>query len=93
MDAGQDDFAVAFFCKLADFLVNLLGITASHTTSGIRNDTIAAKLIASVLHLQKSSGVFGRCDTAQLLIGLDAIIDIYNIADSLAKIFIQQRRQ
>ena len=58
MDSRQHHLPIACLCQTSGFPDNLLRLAAPHTASGIRDDAIAADLIAAILDLYKCSGMF-----------------------------------
>ena len=57
VDPREDDLPESMFRKAFHFPDHIFRISAPHSSSCKRNDTVAAELVAPVLHLDKSSGV------------------------------------
>ena len=68
VDACEDKFLVAVLNKPFHLVYDLLPFPASHTPPHIGDNTVAAELIASVLHFQVSSGVLPCGGELQFLI-------------------------
>ena len=68
MDAGQHHLLIAVCRQSADFLEDVFHAPAADPPSGIRDDTVAAELVASVLDLHVGPGMPGRTAQAQALI-------------------------
>ena len=50
MNSCQNDFLVSFCCKCMNLIHYMRDLTASDTTSCIRNDTVSTELITAVLN-------------------------------------------
>ena len=68
MNSRQYHFPVTCRRHPPDFPQHILPETAAHPPSGVRNDTIAAKLVAAVLNLHIGPGVLRRLFKLHLLI-------------------------
>jgi hypothetical protein len=60
MDSRQYDLLAAGGSQRLCFLLYIPLRPAAHTSSGIRNNAVAAELVAAVLHFYKGSGVICR---------------------------------
>ena len=58
MDSGENDLLVTFLCQDLYFLLHILRPAASDAASRIRNDAVAAELVAAVLNLDEGAGMF-----------------------------------
>ena len=56
VDSGENDLLVTFLCQDLYFLLHVLRPAASDAASRIRNDAIAAELVAAVLNLDERRG-------------------------------------
>ena len=68
MDPGQDHFLIAGPGQSGDLFADLGGGPAAHPSSRIGNNTVAAELVAAVLHLYVRPGVLRRLRHRQGLI-------------------------
>jgi hypothetical protein len=59
MDAGEDHFPVSAVEESSDLSVHLLRSKAAAPASGVRDNAVCAKGVASVLNFQKGPGTFG----------------------------------
>ena len=57
MDPCQDDLPVAFLRQNLYFLFHVLRTAASDASSRIRNNTVAAELVAAVLNFNEGAGM------------------------------------
>ena len=60
MNAGEHHLSVTGCRQRAHLRMNVLHGPAAHPASGIGNDTVAAELVAAVLHLDVRPGVLRR---------------------------------
>ena len=77
MDSCQYDFFISAFCQLFYFPNHIFSFPASHPSSCIGNNTVGAKLIASILYFDICAGMFSRMGQMKLLI-LRSMTNIYN---------------
>ena len=56
VDSGENDLLVTFLCQDLYFLLHILRPAASDAASRIRNDAVAAELVAAVLNLDEGAG-------------------------------------
>ena len=95
MDSSQHHFPVALVHQTLDFFHDLFRLSASDSSSGIRNDAVAAELITAVLDLNKCPGVIRDLVDVKCLIlsgfpNIDQRILFHMFS---CEIFIQQRYQ
>jgi len=55
MNSGQYHFLISGRCQTLYFLQNILNISASHPSSGIRNNAVRTESVATVLDFNESS--------------------------------------
>ena len=68
MDSRQHHFPVTLVHQSFDLLNDLFRLSASDSSSGIRNDAVAAELVTAILDLDKCPGVVCDLVDVQLLV-------------------------
>ena len=58
VDSGKNDLLVTFLRQDLYFLLHILRPAASDAASRIRNNTVAAELVAAVLNFNEGAGMF-----------------------------------
>ena len=91
MDTCQHNLLEAVCREPFNLCYYIFKPTASDTSSGIRNDTIAAKLITAVLHLDEGSRVLLCLVYKELLkIMLSVIYIVNGIVYTVQRVFLKQ---
>lgn len=67
MNSGQYHFLISGRCQTLYFLQNILNISASHPSSGIRNNAVTAELVTTILYFYKRAGMLCCMIQCQLL--------------------------
>ena len=83
MDACEDNFLVTFLRQDLYFLLHVLRPAASDAASRVRDDAIAAELVASVLDFDERTGVFRLLFNVKLLV----LIGSREVRDGLFDLF------
>ena len=76
MDPGDDDLLEAFGSQAMRFRKDAIETPGSHPPSGVGDDAVGAKLVASVLHLDKGSGVLMWSEACHLLVFMHTLVYI-----------------
>ena len=78
MNSGQYHFLISGRCQTLYFLQNILNISASHPSSGIRNNAVTAELVTTILYFYKRAGMLCCMIQCQLLKCLFFVVNIHH---------------
>ena len=78
MNSGQYHFLISGRCQTLYFLQNILNISASHPSSGIRNNAVTAELVTAILYFYKRAGMLCCMIQCQLLKCLFFVVNIHH---------------